>query len=267
MSKQEKTEELAAKIIASKKYRFIYEKTIERIVSVCAKKYSQKKTVEKKARNLLHQIWAAYYTPRPDFEKLLNRLKAEIAAGKEKKESVLEILRVQSSTAERLPILENFYSRIFSLTGPVESIIDHGCGLNSLTFFWMDLAKSASYQAFDIDKEQIEFLNSVFALFGEKQVKIGLADILADKFDWAEMVFLLKLLPCLEKQEKGVSQRTLESAKAKYLVVSYPIKSLSGRQKGMPDFYSQQFHDLVKAKPWQVEKLLFATELVFVVKK
>lgn len=35
----------------------------------------------------------------------------------------------------------------------------------------------------------------------------------------------------------------------------------------MVDFYSKQFQDLVKAQPWKTEKLLFESELVFIIKK
>jgi hypothetical protein len=51
------------------------------------------------------------------------------------------------------------------------------------------------------------------------------------------------------------------------VVVSYAIKSLGGREKGMLDHYRQQFFDLVAGRQWFVEQLVFKTELVFVVKR
>ena len=256
--------EIIQKISQSKKYKALYEKTIERVVRDCLTRYPEKEA-EKRAKNLLHQIWGAYFPSRPHFQKLLADFKQEIENGKNVKEAVRPLLQSQSSIKERLPILDDFYRKIFSVTGVPDSIIDHACGFNPLTYFW--LPQGIKYFGFDIDKNQAEFLKSVFKILNIDRVKIDLGDILTDKFPQADIVFLLKLLPLLEHQQKGSSLEVLKKQRCKYLVVSFPTKTVSGKEKGMIDFYSKQFQDLIRNELWQTEKILFPTELIFIVKK
>ncbi|MDP2930044.1 MAG: hypothetical protein Q8N56_00340, partial [bacterium] len=186
------------------------------------------------------------------------------------KETVLPILQLQSSIKERIPILDTFYQKIFAITGQPKTIIDWACGLNPLTWPWMDTAASPEncrYLGFDIDKEQNDFLNNIFKTVNLKQFEIKLGDILIDKSPQADVIFLLKLLPLLEHQQKGVSLEILKNLPANFLVVSFPTKTLGGKQRNMVDFYTKQFHDLIRNQPWQTEKILFPTELVFIIKK
>ncbi|MFH1451280.1 MAG: hypothetical protein ABIF89_01570 [bacterium] len=258
--------ELSAKILQTKKYRSVYEKTVQRVAADCLTKYPEK-VAEKKARNILHQIWGSYYRARPDFQKLFARVKKDIESGKSVKEAVAPLLKIHSSTRERSAILNKFYARIFALTGYPNFVIDVACGFNPLTFAWMNLPKKSHYFGVDIDKEQNQFIESFFKLTENDQASIGLADVLIDRLPAADVVFMLKLLPSLEQQEKGSSLKVLKNQLAGYLVVSFPVKSLSGKKKGMADFYSQSFEDLIVNEPWKVEKLLFDSELVFVIKK
>ena len=265
-------DKLIEKIAASKKYKGVYLKTIARIVKDCSEKYPEKQ-VEKKAKNLLHQAWGAYFNNRPNFKKILGSFKGKT------KQAILPLLSLQSSTKERIPILNDFYKEIFKITGKPKTIVDLGSGLNPLTFLWMDLAKDAKYFAFDIDKNQTEFLKSIFKVLNINQVKIGLGDILADEFPKADVAFFFKILPLLEHQQKGSSLNALQKQDSRFLVVSFPTKSISGKQKGMVDFYTKWFQDLItqsgisgvssaiRNQPWQSKKLLFENELVFIIKK
>ncbi|MDP2926844.1 MAG: hypothetical protein Q8N65_01770 [bacterium] len=266
--------ELARKILASKKYSSLYPKTVLRIAEDCLSKYPEKE-VEKKARQLLHQIWGIFYPTRPDFNKLLEKFKETIKivggrtshklSSQEVKEAAWPILKLHASTKERIPFLDQFYNQIFRVTGQPKIIIDLACGLNPLTYFW--LPKGVKYFAFDIDQEQAQFLASVFKLLKVNRVKIGLGDVFGDRFPKADVVFLLKILPLIRQQQKTQSLEILEKQDAKYVVVSFPTKTVSGREKGMADFYTKQFEELIREKPWAIKKILFPTELVFVIKK
>ena len=299
----------------SKKYKSIYDKTIQRIVGDLASKNIKTGEIEKKSKNLLHQIWGAFYSSRPGFEKVLrelarnyaeihpvksaeggvsqdakqfNRVNAELRGNE--KEVVLPILSLQSSVKERIPILGDFYKKIFEVTGVPDSIIDYACGLNPLTYFWMNLPM-VQYKAFDIDEEEVDFLNAAFKLLGVKNVAAHLGDVLCDpakrsqgplsgptNLESADVVFLLKLLPCLEHQKKNSGIEIIKKLKCKFVVVSFPVKSLGGKKEGMADFYSNNFKKMVesaytessgetKMERWEVKELLFDTELVFVIKK
>ena len=179
----------------------------------------------------------------------------------------MQVLRLQSSVKERIPLLKDFYKKIFEITGAPASIIDHACGLNPLTLPWMNLPPAASYKAFDIDEEQIDFLSLAFVLLRLNNAFAEPGDILIDEYDYADVVFMLKLLPCLEHQKKGCSIEIIKKQKCKYAVVSFPAGSLSGRKRGMADFYSANFRQLTKDEKWDIKEIMFDNEVVFVIKK
>ena len=52
---------------------------------------------------------------------------------------------------------------------------------------------------------------------------------------------------------------------AKYLLVSFPAKSLGGRQKGMVQTYEAQFEGWLEGRGWDVKKFEFENELAFLV--
>ncbi|HGJ66967.1 TPA: hypothetical protein ENS27_16530, partial [bacterium] len=238
--------EIVQKIIKSKKYNTIYPKTVENTARRCFEKYD-KKHVEKKTKTALHQIWSAYYKSKPNFDDVFNDFVKNINDGKNIKEEIIRILSFQSSTRERLMIIDDFYCKIFSITGYPEIIIDHACGLNPLSIFWMGLPDNTRYFAYDIDNGLIEFLRLVIGYLGLNNI-IGfqLADIFVDEFEYADIVLMLKFLPVIEQQEKGSSLEILRKQNCRYLVVSFPIKSLSGVEKGMTGFYSKWFKNLIK---------------------
>ena len=259
--------EIVQKITSSKKYGTIYAKTVEHTVRRCLEKYD-KKQVEKKARTILHQIWSAYYNSKTDFENIFNTFVKNINNGGNIRKEITKILAVQSSTRERLTILENFYGKIFDITGNPHSIIDHACGLNPLSVLWMGLLDNTKYYAFDIESNLVEFLESVIGYLGlHDKMEAQMGDILVDEFNYADVVLMLKFLPVIEQQEKGSSLKVMKKQRCKYLVVSFPVKSLSGAEKGMASFYSNWFKNLIKEENWQYNEILFDSELVFVVQK
>lgn len=265
MPSKKDIDNLIDKVLQSKKYRSLHRPTVRRIVEDTIPRYP-KKEGEKAVKRRLHQIWGAYFT-RPNFEKLLVKIEEELKNGVNIKTIVLSILKLQTSTNERIPILNDFYPQIFSVTGHPKTIIEPACGLNALTYFWMD--PDVQYTGFDIDQEQIDFINNVFHLLRvQKRARVELGDVLVEDFNRAaDVVLLLKVLPLLEHQQKVCSIQVLRKIQCKNMVVSFPTRSISGKNKGMADFYTKQFMDLTKDEPWQIEKLLFETELVFIVKK
>jgi len=256
--------ELTEKILASKKYRRLYPKTVERIAEDCLKKYGPKEA-EKKTKKLLHQVWGVFYPRRPNFDKLFQEFKKNIEKGQNIKKAVLPILRLHQSTRERIPVLDDFYRKLLEVTGQPKSVLDLAAGLNPLTFFW--LPPGTKYYSYDIDQEQTCFLKSIFAFLRAKNVKIELGDVFTDCFPRTDVVFLLKILPLIRLQEKNKLLEIIARQKAKWVVASFPTKTVSGRNKGMTDFYTRQFNDLIKGQPWTVKEILFPNELVFIVKK
>jgi len=259
-------EEIINSVLNSKNYRSISPVMVRRLAEIEIKKNKDSKSVIKAVKNKLHQIYGAYEN-KIDFDKLYRRLKEAYCGNENIRQIYEDILKIHSSTKERLPILENFYQQIFQITGQPSSILDLACGLNPLTVSWMALGGNVRYFAYDIDEKEIEFLNKFFQLIRfSGQAKWQ--DIISEPpKEQADLAFLFKSIPCLEQQRKGTSLKLLEDLKVNYIVVSFPIFSLSGRGKGMIDNYEKTFLNLIKGKKWKIDKILFKTELVFIVEK
>ena len=81
----------------------------------------------------------------------------------------------------------------------------------------------------------------------------------------ADLILLLKTLPCLEQVDKTATANLIDALNGRYLLISYPAQSLGGRSKGMVENYTQQFEQLANGRSWQVQRFEFATELAFIV--
>jgi len=83
----------------------------------------------------------------------------------------------------------------------------------------------------------------------------------------ADLALILKTIPCLEQVDKRAGIKLLEKIKASYMVVSFPVKSLGGRDKDMRQNYQDRFYALLQNKEWKFDCLEFKTELVFLITK
>lgn len=257
-------DEVITKISKTKKYGSIYRPTVERIVQEVYSNYPAKQ-LEKVTKRKLHQIWGAYFT-RPDFKKLLSKVKDNLGADVEIEEVFRELLMLQTSTKERLSFIDTYYKRIFEITGVPKKILEYGCGINALTYFWMD--RGAEYHGFDVDEELIDFINNIYKLAGlDSKAKVSLGDVLIDEYEEADIYLFLKVLTIFEHQQKGSSLKILKKVPCKWIVVSFPTKSLTGKDRGMKDFYRKFFQSLISGEDWNSEEILFDNEIVFVVEK
>lgn len=236
-------------ISKSKKYKDLYIKTIERIVFETSRRYSKEKEIETNSKKVLHQIWDSYYLKQIDFKKIDAM-------------SLEEILNFHSSTKERFPFLEEFYKQIFDITGKPKSIVDIGCGFNPLTIPYMHL-EQCDYNAFDIDKEEIDFLNSyVPQIENTVNFKATVGDIFTDSFPNTDIVFLFKIIPVIELQKKGFIQEFIANQQARFFVITFPKLSIGGREKGMGEFYSNWFEETFQGQSFR--KIEFPNELVYI---
>ncbi|MCL2421864.1 MAG: Rmt family 16S rRNA (guanine(1405)-N(7))-methyltransferase [Defluviitaleaceae bacterium] len=240
-------ENLCAEIFESKKYATLYKPLVLRICEEEYKKYANKKERIKGVKNTLHAMFGAYFTP--DCYKKANKLIEKMNSEGENKDEILEhLLRLHVSTKERMAYLEKFYHFIFENTGQVKSILDMGCGLNPLTLSYMpNNSEIVEYHAFDIDTRIAELNNRYFAFLGLPALA-GCADIAAETPQVAaDVAFLFKLLPLIERQAKGRVVQLLKEIDAKHIVVTYPTKSLSGKNKGMRTFYASAFEEMFES--------------------
>jgi 16S rRNA (guanine(1405)-N(7))-methyltransferase len=268
MAENAALDRVVSAVSASKKYRTICADTIRRIAARELAARGSVKMATKATKRQLHQAYGAF---EHDFDEQVatQRLEAAYQTGSQSqiRSACGHVLDLHSSTRERLPILDRFYRSIFQITGQAASLLDVGCGLNPLALPWMDLVAGVRYIALDIDAARIRFLNRYLSLAGSEPLA-RCQDVLSrPPDDAADVALLLKMSPTLERQEPGATLRLIEHLPASYVVVSFAIKSLGGREKGMARYYQQQFLTWMGGRRWPVETLSFETELVFIVNK
>lgn len=262
-------DQLVEAVLASSKYKSIDSAFIRHIGSQELTRRHNLKEAIKSTKNKLHQVGGAYQDTTPRYASWLNELKQASRSGN--REHFLEvckwIMAHHSSTRERLPILEQFYSTILADLPPINSVIDIACGLHPLAIPWMPLSEHAQYYAYDIYEDMIGFLNDCMALMpvqGSGKTCDVIHNSPPQKVDVA---FLLKAIPCLEQVDKSAGQRLLESINADHLVVSFPAHSLGGKNKGMATNYEARFYEQLTHKTWPIRRFIFPGELVFLVSK
>ena len=265
--------ELCETILTSKKYTTLYKPMVLRICQEEYPKYSNDKERIKGIKNTLHTMYGAYLTPGiyKKANKLLDTFITEQQES-EKQEILKKILRLHASTNERMRALSVFYDFIFDAIGPIETVLDIGCGFNPFTlpYFHKNTGIISKYYALDIDN-RISDLNNRYFTSLKMPALAGCADIAVDTPRIsADVAFLFKLLPLIERQAKGRSAGLLREIDAKYLIITYPTKSLSGKKKGMSDFYSAAFEDVMEETGENISvsaKHEIGDELVYVLYK
>lgn len=261
MNRSETVEKIVESITGSGKYSNVYPGTIHRVAETMSTRFGKEKEVEKNVRKKLHQIYGAYF--------------GEGVRGLADKgwdpERVNFILRSHVSTAERTGFYSEFYERIFSEAGEKGEklkVYDAACGYNP---FSADLFKEwiLEYKCSDIDVELNTALNNFFAEKGLLNFSSENRDLLSEPADLSgyDAVFLFKTLSCIERQEKGSARKILDQAlRARRAIVSFPLKSIGGREKGMGDNYTRFMEDLITGRELNITQLVFPNELVFVLR-
>lgn len=237
------------KVISSKKYKDLDGEFLNNFLIFIS--YNDVDRVKSK----LHQIWGAYYSSRPNFDKLLNKLsKNEI--------SLFDVVRVHSSTKERLNDFVKIFEWIKDTISDYGNVLDLGCGLNPILFSLSNI-EVGKYYAVDIDKLQQAFLNKI--LDSRFDVKVGSA--FNYKFPKVKTTFLFKLLPVLDQIKEGEGISILERLNSEYIVVSLPSRSLGGHNKGMVDNYRHKYIDNLPSHLNLVAYKEFTSETIYILKQ
>lgn len=282
--------EIVSAVALSKKYRALCADTIRRIAEreLAATPRGNVQAAIKATKRRLHQVHGAFVGDL-DYAAAYQRLEGAYRQGSEAeiRAACRHVLGLHSSTRERLPILDRLYPAIWEITGQPRSILDLGCGLNPLALPWMGLSPGQGwpdldqlapergagplaqtrYVALDIDADCIAFLNRYLTLAGLEPLA-RCQDLLVDPpHDASDVALLFKMSPTLERQEPGATLRLIDSLRTPFVAVSFAVKSVSGREKGMAEHYQQQFLRLAGGRKWSIKKLSFETELVFVVER
>jgi 16S rRNA (guanine(1405)-N(7))-methyltransferase len=269
MISEELLNRLVDTVRATPRYQGISKELVRQIgVQELDKGRSFKEAV-KATRNKIHQVGGAYQEHAIRYPAWLAELKnipgnpADIRL----RDFCRRMMGEHASTRERLAVLDDFYSSILEPVGPLQSVVDLACGLNPLALPWMPFADAAPYYGCDIYADLADFC-TIFMAHVHRPGKVEVCDLTQDPpFQPVQLALLLKTLPCLEQVNKDIGLEFLDRVQADYLLVSFPVASLSGRAKGMLKNYAAHFLALIEGRPWSVQRFEFSSELAFLVKK
>jgi len=264
----EDTEVLVAAVRASAKYAHVTPDLIRHIGTRELAKGRRLKEATKATKDRLHQVGGAYLA-KADYGGWLALLEQAVQAGNAAalQRACARIMGHHASTRERLPILESYYAITLHDLPPIRSVLDVACGLNPLAIPWMPLAAGAQYHACDIYEDMVAFIGRSLALLGVPGSAEACDVLQRVPGRHFHLALLLKSLPCLEQIDREATVRLLDAIDADHLLVSFPVRSLGGRDVGMLAQYEARFRALAEARQWSVERFAFESELAFLVDK
>ena len=252
-------------IKSSKKYGCICGETITRIVQSEIGKFKSEKDIIKAVKNKLHIITGAFVGEDriKQAYKLLESLNENSAH-----ETITKILSLHASSAERMTFMKEMYKDIFSVTGAEGSILDIACGFNPFCIPLMPELTRNKYYATDINIKITELLNRFFAAAGV-DAHARATDVIYKIPDFgARNVFLFKTLPLLEQQQKGYSKKLIDRLNSEFFSITFPTKTLSGKNVGMHRFYNDFMENCFTKNEFEycLQKQYF-NEILYIIRK
>ncbi len=254
---------------ATPRYQGISKELVQRVGAQELAKGRSFKEAVKATRNKIHQVGGAYQEHAIRYPAWLDELKGipSDPADVRLRDFSRRMMGEHASTRERLAVLDDFYSSILGAIAPLQSVADLACGLNPLALPWMPLAQDAPYYGCDIYADLANFCTIFLAHLG-RPGRVEVCDLTQNiPTQPVQLALLLKTLPCLEQVNKEIGLEFLDRVQADYLLVSFPVASLSGRARGMVKNYAAHFMALIEGRPWSVQRFEFSSELAFLVKK
>ena len=247
----------------------LYRPFLERIYAEQSAKYKKDKDKIKAAKTKLHQAYGAYYS-----EKNIESAKLLIEIGGALPPLSEKLVKLSASSSERAGFAREFYAFIFDALPceKIRSILDMGCGFNPFFLPYMaDMSPKAdieAYFAIDIGVNLISLVNRYFVLAGLPEHGFCM-DIISEIPDQtADLAFLFKIIPTLEHDKKGRGFEIMEQLKCKYTAVSFPTKTLGGKDINMADNYANFFEKNINRQKFAIlDTHLFPGELVYVLGK
>ena len=219
------------------------------------------KEVVKEIRKEVGQVYGQFLTQ--DFSKkfkLLDKAKSHT--------NIIHLLKLHKSTRERMDFYEEIYPVIEAWHKPTH-IADLCCGINPVGMIFLE--SEPKYFAADLNPNDMFFLNEFFDKFEidgyAKNYDISKLEFLEDEnFKKAETVFLFKALDSIEEVKKNLSKELLEKLPQKYIVVSFPTKSLVAK-KDVKSEKRNWLRNFISEKNWKLEEFEVENEVFFMIEK
>lgn len=200
----------------------------------------------KAAKRALHQVAGAFLDA--DSCRRAERLARSMAdaGAADRRQLCRAVLGLHASTAERLPVMEALYERVWQAaadargaprSAPVR-VLDVACGLSPFALPWMRLAPGSAYRGIDADGRVVDLARLALPYLEAPALSaapvVQAADVLeppavaAGRYDVALM---LKTLPTLERLAPGAGAELMRRTGAPVVVISTATGSLGGGRR------------------------------------
>jgi len=212
------------------------------------------KDAANRARRTIYYGLRRYKEDDDQYQKLVDKLAAASAGSPESNELINDIIQSHASTRERAADLAEFYAKLWELAGPVETLLDVGCGVQPLTFPFDSLGgRVRLLVAADKDPAAIAALNAYANLRNDDRllpiqwdIKSGWETIRhASRIDTFDLALLLKVVPVLTRQAPELLSLVAQTPARRLLVTGSRIsmtkrKSIEHRERKMlHDFFNE----------------------------
>jgi len=252
-------------LATSSKYRDLAPAALERTAKWALERHRKPADALKAAKRKLHQAFGAYLDP--GSLKALDRALDDLESGADLPATCRTILRLHRSSEERLDVLEEFYAAIWAETGVPGAIVDVAAGFNAFAHPFMGLPAGTSYTSVEIDRRLADATARFLTLTARAGDSVWSDVVSGFDVPEADVALVLKTLPCLEQQENGAASALLERlSPIPTLVVTYPVRSLGGREKGMRETYRAEIEALADGARRNLAIVPFDDELIAVLK-
>jgi 16S rRNA (guanine(1405)-N(7))-methyltransferase len=263
------TEELVTDLLASRKYRSLSlpRETLFDLVQQAGQQTADPRELDHIVREKLHRLVAPYLGD-PDYPACCHDLDVAFLTHDEAQiqAACRKILAAHASTRERLPILPEFYARLFAFTGRPHVLLDLACGLNPFALPWMGLPADTHYYAYDLHQPRLDAINHFFEL--NKMAPLAIhQDILVNPpaID-ADVAFFFKEAHRFEQRRHGCNRQFWQQIHARYLLVSLPTRNLTGSHP-KTEQHRRLVMESIAGLPWHVQEIEFKNEIVFCIEK
>ena len=199
----------------------------------------------KAAKRALHELAGAFLDA--DSCRRAERLVRSMAhaGAEERRRTCRAMLGLHASSAERLPVMEELYERIWQAAADARGVprsapvrvLDLACGLGPFALPWMGLAPGSSYRGVDADGRVVDLARAALSFLGLPELReppeVEVADVLeppAAALGGIDVVMMLKTLPTLERLEPGAGVDLVCRTPAPVVVISTATGSLGGRR-------------------------------------
>lgn len=260
---------LAQPILESKKYRSLNlpPETVIDLIQLALDHGLKPDQAVDETRKKLHNIVAPYLGD-PDYEKEQAFLEeiGKFSCQEEIRSFSLRMLESHASTHERIPLLDEFYKTIFSVTGMPASILDLACAMHPFGHPWMGLPSSCLYQAFDLHQPRVDLIKSYFKAAGVNGEALYGDILLNPPSQNADVGFFFKEAHRFDQRKHGCNRPFFEALNVRWLVVSLPASNLTGRFD-LADRQRKLVTENLAGVDWPVTEVLVGTELIFCIRK